>query len=196
MIIGLTGQSGSGKSSLSPFFLRLGFVVIDCDRVYREMTDKSTALTEEIAAHFGNQVLSADGGLCRNALASLVFADADCLKALNRITHPAIVLELENRLSELPPEQTAVLDAPTLFESGADRLCDRTIAVLSDPQLRLKRILERDALQPQQAKLRLEAQPADDFYIHRADAVVWNNGELSQFFKKIEAVLRQFGVMP
>ena len=168
-IIGLTGQSGTGKSTLAELAKNLGFTVLDCDRLAAK-------------AAFGQDVLSG-GVLNRKLLASRAFAGPEQTQKLNSIMFPAILALLENRLQAAARQGAAyaLLDAPTLFESGLDSRCNAVIAVLASEEQRRKRLLQRDRLTPQQLEDRLRAAKPDDYFKARTPYLLVNNGTKAEF---------------
>ena len=194
MIIGLTGQTGAGKSTVCEFLRQMSFCVIDCDKVAREVTEKGSLFLSKLAAAFGNDIILADGSLNRRLLASLAFSSKDKTELLNKITHPEILSAIKQKIEGSSCEIT-VLDAPTLFESGADKLCDRIIAVLCDENKRKARIITRDNLSGEQADVRLSAAKSNEFFTERADAVIFNDGTLSELEINLKNALNQIGVV-
>lgn len=189
-LIGLTGPSGTGKSTLSQVAERLRFTVIDCDRIAAAVTD-DPALLERLKVAFGSAVVI-NGRLDRKALADRAFASADATERLNRIMLPVIVEQIEQEIDRhiLKGAKKILLDAPTLFESGLDAACDTVVAVLADPALRAERIKARDHLTRAQVKKRLNVAKPDAFYLEKAAYIINNNGDLDVFQKKAEAFLR------
>ncbi|MBQ8869688.1 MAG: dephospho-CoA kinase [Oscillospiraceae bacterium] len=194
MIIGLTGQTGAGKSTVCKLLRQMSFLVIDCDKVAREVTEKGSPLLSRLAEAFGNDIISADGILDRRLLASRAFSSKDKTELLNKITHPEILNAIKTKISASTCENI-VLDAPTLFESGADKLCDRIISVLCDENKRKDRIVARDNLSAEQADVRLSAAKSNEFFTERADAVIYNDGTLSELEKNLKTALNQIGVV-
>ncbi len=178
MILGLTGPTGAGKSEAARAFAAKGFAVVDADRVAHQMMSTRSICTTRIAKEFGKNVLNSDGSLNRTALASIVFSDPQKLKTLNQITHPLIVTQMQKELNEAKAEGHvgAIVDAPMLFDSGADQLCGRVVAVLADERVRLPRIMTRDGLDRKRALQRMHAQPKESFYLSHADEILRNNG--------------------
>jgi len=194
LIIGLTGQTGAGKSTVCAFLKEKAIAVIDCDKVSREVTEKGSALLKKLADAFGADVLFKDGSLNRKCLAEKAFSSKEKTRLLNSITHPEILKAIKEKINELDA-QNILLDAPTLFESGADKLCDKIIAVVADENLRKSRITARDNLTEKQVSLRLSAQKDDKFYIEKADAVIINNGGTSELKNNTEKALQKIGVI-
>lgn len=180
MVVGLTGQTGAGKSTVSKVFASNGFAVVDADQVARKIVEKGTKCLDEIADLFGQQVINVDGTLNRKALAGIVFSDKSRLEALNTITYPYITGEIlrQIRLHSLKGEKLILLDAPTLFESRADDFCEIIISVLADADIREKRIIARDSLTAEQARKRMNSQLDEDFFRSHSDYIIQNNGRI------------------
>lgn len=176
-IVGLTGQSGAGKTTVGKILSGLGCAVIDCDALTRDPEVYNVQCLMDLQNAFGNDIVLG-GELKRGLLAKRAFATPESRKKLNSITHPRIL----NRLWDLihaeqeKGKRVIVLDAPTLFEAGLDRDCARILAVTAPEDLRLERILERDGISEAQALLRVSAQHTENFYTGRADYVVVNDG--------------------
>ena len=182
MVVGLTGQTGAGKSTVSRIFSENGFAVINADMVARKVVEKGSRCLDEIVDFFGNDVLSSDDTLDRRALAGIVFSDKAKLETLNTIVYPYItgeILRSIRRFSE-HGEKLILLDAPTLFESRADDFCEIIISVLAPAELRKKRIISRDGLTPEQAQRRMNSQLDEDFFESHSDYIIHNDGELSR----------------
>ena len=185
MVYGLVGRSGSGKSTAAQIFAEYGFFVIDCDKVAAE-TLKSDEVRRALADAFGADVLT-KRGVKKRLVAERAFANRESLDLLNSITHPPIVA----RLRELcEGREKAMLDAPTLFESGADKLCDRIVAVIAPDELCEKRLLARGGATLEAIRRRLEMQVSEDYICSRADAVIENLGDESELRKQIEHVAK------
>lgn len=189
-IIGLTGQTGAGKSTVAAWLRAHGTVCIDADRVSRAVTKPGTAAFKEVIAAFGKEILSADGTLNRRALGSLVFADEVKRKQLESILFPHIITDIRRQLerAEKNGAAVAVLDAPTLFESGLDKICTRTVGVVADENRRYDRIVSRDGLTADAAKARMNAQKSEAFFRTHCDAIIENNGDREALEKRIREV--------
>lgn len=179
-VLGLTGPTGAGKGVVAARLVKRGFVCIDADREARAVVEPGSPCLAALVRVFGAGILKGDGSLDRAELAKLAFAGGRVAE-LNATTHPFIRARIEYTLAELAQQGAhyVVLDAPALFESGADRICDRVAAVLAPREDRLARIMRRDGLTLEQAQGRLSAQPDDSFYTQRADAVLQNGGDES-----------------
>ena len=181
--VAIDGPGGAGKSTVAELLIRWGIPSLDTDAIYHELLLPPSSCLDELVTAFGTGILTSDGHLNRPALASLVFdpRHAERLDTLNRITHYYILEQVRIRCDAYEAQNVpaVLIDAPVLFESGFDKECDRTLAVLAAPSVRLSRIMERDGLSHEASVTRMKAQPSDDFYIQRADTVVYNNGDVS-----------------
>jgi len=171
LIVGLTGGTGAGKTSALAALEDLGSTVLDCDAVYHQMLRTDPALREAITAAFG-PVFCPDGSLDRQKLGTLVFSDHAALDRLNAIVYEYLPPELLRRAQG----HTLVgLDAISLMESGLGRLCACTVAVLAPAEDRVRRIMARDGISEDYARLRISAQQPDAFYRERCSHILENN---------------------
>ncbi len=197
-VLGLTGGSGSGKSAAASFLASRGGDVIDADAVYHRLIAKKGRCTRALARAFGPDILLPDGTLDRRKMASLVFAPdgREALSRLNETTHPFVMREIEKLLTRAKKAGVpyVVLDAPQLFEAGANRLCDATAAVLADRDLRIRRLSERDALPASDAARRIDAQLPDDYFRERCDFILENNGTAEELRQDCETLLSRLGL--
>ena len=180
LTVGLTGQSGAGKSTVAESLLALpGVRCLDLDRIYHELIAPGQPLVAALAAAFSDAVVRQDGTLDRRALAAAAFATPENAQKLNAVTHPAILRETARRRQALaadPAVRAVLLDAPLLFESGLDRQCDRVIAVIAPEEVRLDRIRRRDGLPEEAVRRRFLRQQPEEFYTSRADLVLDTGG--------------------
>lgn len=175
IIVGLTGTTGSGKSTVAAAFSEHGFEIIDCDKMARIAVEKGSPLIPKLTATFGNDIIKDDGTLDRKRLASRAFADEMHTRTLNSIMLPYIRKMINERI-EQSAERHILLDAPTLFESGADSICTATVGVIAPPQMRLERIMRRDSITEEEAKRRMSIQHNDSFFKENCTYVI-NNAE-------------------
>ncbi len=163
-LIGLTGRSGAGKSTAGAFARELGMPVLDCDAVYRELTSSPSECLAAIGEAFGEEAVSG-GRLNRPFVRETVFSDPAAMRVLHRLTARYMTRELFRRVREFHPAVKAVLlDAPTLFESGLDAVCDRILAVDAPEDVCVERICGRDGISPDDARKRLSWQHGRDFF--------------------------------
>ncbi len=186
-IIGVTGGTGSGKSTLCAILGELGTTVVDADKIAREVTLKGGAAYPEIVREFGTGILDDNGEIVRKALGDIVFNDSKKLELLEKITHKHIFREMEAAI-EASMASVVVLDVPLLFQCDFPFNCDLTVAVIADENVRINRIMKRDGLSEAQAKDRIRNQLSDAEYCQFADVVCENNGnseDMMEFAKKI-----------
>lgn len=177
LVIGLTGMSGAGKNTVAAVFASLGATVVDCDAIARKAladSDVKASLTET----FGDGILTETGDVHRGRLAALAFADEASTQKLNNMTHPYILEETKRQVEAV--SAVAVIDAPLLFQSGLDRLCQTTVAVISDRETRFSRILARDGLTREAAEARLSAQTGMDDLLFQADVTIENGSGVTE----------------
>ena len=186
IIIGLTGPTGSGKSSAATVAKKLGFKVVDCDSLARVAVEKGTDGLSALVIAFGKDILCSDGTLNRKALAKKAYSSPEKTELLNKTILPYIA-ELVKQ--ETVAENKVLLDAPTLFESGINTMCDATVAVLANTDIRLKRIMTRDKIEEDAAMLRINAGKNDDFYFKNADYVIYNNSQIQAFTEEFEKII-------
>lgn len=196
LIVGLTGQTGAGKSTVAHMFARRGVAVIDADEVARKTMESSKGCLMDLVIEFSTEVIHPDATLNREKLAKICFGNPHKLKRLNQIAYPYIVDAIEKHMSEICArgDEMLVLDAPTLYESGLDKQCDRVVAVIAEKETRIRRIIRRDNLAEEDARLRADAQNLDTFYTARADDIIKNNEDeqaLQQSFADLYARLRR-----
>ena len=182
MLIGLTGRSGAGKSTVSRFFQKEGFRVIDCDAIVHRLYSDA-AYSAKIAETFGNDCVS-NGCVDRKKLAAIVFADEKKLQLLNRV---ASVFIKDAILKEIQcvreSGEDAVLDAPLLFEYELEKECDEVWGVVCDMETAVKRLLLRDGKSEAEIRARLSAQHDNDYFRRHCDFLVENNGDDEAFLQ-------------
>ena len=176
--LGLTGPTGAGKSTVARLLEQNGIPLVDADAIARTVTEKGSPVLSALADTFGKDILFPDGSLDRRALAAVAFSSKENTEKLNAVTHPAILARIRRALADATGD-AVVLDAPLLFETGLDALCDHTAAIVADEAVRLARITVRDGISEEEAKKRMAVQPDTAFYAARADILLYNNGDRS-----------------
>ncbi len=192
-VVGLTGQTGAGKTTVCSILKGRDVAIIDADQVARDVVDEKKQCLADLALEFSISILNVDGTLNRERLASIVFGDKTKLKKLNSIIFPYILAQIREKIDACKKagDQLVVLDAPTLFESGADSFCDVVLSVVAPETQRLNRIVIRDRLGDAQARARMGAQHPDEFYTKRSKYVIVNDGDLEELRLKTLQVIDQ-----
>ena len=191
MIIGITGGTGCGKTTLLNAIAARGGLVLDCDAIYHRLLRTDKEMLAAMEARFPG-VLE-EGVLNRKKLGALVFSDENALLDLNRITHGAVKREVLCKLACRP--RLAAIDAIGLFEGALAELCDVTVAVTAPQEDRVRRLMARDGISESYARARIAAQHSPDWFRERCDYVLENNGDLDAFAAKCLAFLRRLGIM-
>ena len=175
-IIGLTGLTGAGKSTVAQKLMAYGCYHIDADKVAREVIINNENVKNKLKERFGSDVINADGTTNRPLLASRAFADEESTNALNEITHPAVIEEIKSIIKDMAEVgyRGIIIDAIALFESGLDSLCDFNVTVIAPKEIRLERIIKRDNITEEKALERINAQKDESFFTNKADFVLWN----------------------
>ncbi|WP_439257218.1 dephospho-CoA kinase [Lonepinella sp. BR2271] len=185
-IIGLTGGIGSGKTTIANFFAELGVPLVDADVVARQVVEKGSPLLEQIAVHFGQEILTEQGDLNRAVLREKVFNNESEKTWLNQLLHPAIRAECLVQLQA----QTApyvLFVVPLLIENKLTALCDRVLVVDVSVETQLERASQRDNNKRQLIQQIINAQVSRETRLSVADEVINNDGDLAQ----TESELRQ-----
>ena len=191
MIIGITGGTGCGKTTALNAVRQLGGVVLDCDQIYHQLLQTDRALLSAIDARFPGCVH--DGVLDRKALGRIVFSDKAALADLNAITHRAVKDAVLLELAKKPP--LAAIDAIGLFEGGLAELCDATVVVTAPEEVRISRLMQRDGISADYAKMRIQAQRPQSEFVALCDYSLENAGTQQQFQDQCLAFFRQLTIM-
>lgn len=186
-LIGMTGRSGCGKSTVSAVAESMGILVLDCDGIYREMTSRPSDCLRAIQETFGGETVR-DGALYRPALREKVFRDPGEMARLNEITARYMTAEIDSRLQNTTAE-IAILDAPTLFESGMQSVCDDLLCVTAPEESCIRRIMLRDCISREDALLRLNSQRSESFFIENCNFHLHNDGDIETFRSSAHTLL-------
>lgn len=197
VIIGLTGPTGAGKGEVCTLLAHNDAIaVLDCDLVARWVVEKGEPCLQELVREFSDSILQPDGSLNRRTLGSIVFSDEQRLQRLNEIIFPYIRERIDREIEILQQtgKREIILDAPTLFESGADRRCDRIVAVTASDAVRRKRIMCRDGITAEQAQNRMDSQFPNEYYEQRAGYVIRNDGDRDSLRHQVAGLELWLGV--
>lgn len=193
-IIGLCGGSGSGKGAVGNIFSKNGYLTIDTDKVYRDITDNKSKCLDALICEFGAEILNSNATLDRKALGKIVFNDKKKLRMLNDISHAFILQRVREIIKEAESLNYCgvVVDAPLLYESGFHKECDAVVAVIADRDIRIKRIVARDLIDEESAIKRIDSQISDNELSARADYTIVNNEGLAVLEARVTDFIKRF----
>ena len=191
LVIGITGGTGCGKTTLLNVIREHGGMVLDCDQIYHELLSSDPALLDAIEARFPGTV--ENGVLQRKKLGNIVFSEENALLDLNRITHGAVKAEVLRRLEKKP--KLAAIDAIELFAGGLAPICHVTVAVTAPTEERNRRLMTRDGISREYAAARIAAQKSEEYFREKCDYVLENNGSQQEFLWKCLAFFGELGIM-
>ncbi len=191
MIIGITGGSGCGKTTLLNLIADRGGLVLDCDAIYHQLLTTDKTMLDAIEARFPGVI--EDGQLNRKKLGAIVFKEEAALLDLNAITHAAVKKEVLRQLEKGP--KLAAIDAIGLFEGKLAELCDVTVAVTAPVEVRVARLMARDGISEEYARARIAAQHDEGWFREKCHWVLENNSNLDAFATKCLAFLAHMGIM-
>lgn len=188
-IVGITGGTGTGKTTVLNYLKTLDAHVIDCDAVYHQLLKENKQLLADLEAAFGGVVK--DGELDRKALGAVVFSDEKALQRLNEITHHYISQEVESQLERerAAGRSICAIDAIGLLEGGLKDRCDFTVGIVAPTELRVSRLMAREGITEEYARLRIDAQKPNEYFMENCDYVLENgNNDLAEFNNKCAAL--------
>ncbi|MFJ8307568.1 MULTISPECIES: dephospho-CoA kinase [unclassified Streptomyces] len=186
--VGLTGGIGAGKSEVSRLFVSYGAVLIDADRIAREVVEPGTSGLAAVVEAFGPGILSADGTLDRPKLGGVVFSDPDKLAILNKIVHPLVGARSAALESAAGPDSVVIHDVPLLAENGLAPLYDLVVVVDAAPETQLDRLVRLRGMTPDEARARMAAQADRAQRLAVADVVIDNDGPLEALEPQVRKV--------
>ena len=195
VVIGLTGGIACGKSTVARILKSKNAIIIDADLESKKLMQTGSPIWTKLAAEFGREILNPDNTISRSRLGDMVFGDKDKLNKLNSIVHPGVIEHVADeirRYKTLGRWPAIVLDAPLLFEAGAEKLVDFTWVVAVDRQTQINRLLARDKITPEQAVQRIEAQMPLEKKVALADAVINNTGSRRATRALVNALWNQY----
>ncbi|MEU6034924.1 dephospho-CoA kinase [Actinomadura sp. NPDC047616] len=186
--VGLTGGIGSGKSEVSARLAAHGAMIIDADRIAREVVEPGTPGLAAVVEEFGAQVLRPDGALDRERLGSIVFSDADRLAALNAIVHPLVGERVAELMETAPEDAVVVYDVPLLAENGLAGMYDVVVVVDAPVETQIRRLVERRGMTEEEARARIAAQATREQRRALAHRVIDNSGSLDELRAQADAL--------
>lgn len=192
-VIGLSGGTGTGKSLVCEYLIAHGAYIIDTDKIGHDIILKGEPAYGEIVAYYGDGILDEEGNIVRKRLGAIVFSDKKKLEFLNHCTHKYILEEIKRLIQNEKEKGIAkyvVIDAPVLFEAGADKVCDTIWIVTADLPVRIQRIMKRDGIDYDMALARISNQKSPEEYAKLADVLIKNNGNKEDLQYQLDALLK------
>lgn len=187
-LVAITGNSGSGKSTVANFYRNLGFEVCDADKVAYSVLQQQNTIVQQLVEHFGHDILDEQGILKRKVLANRAFSTVEGTKKLTKITYPAI---LEQILKQWKQNKSKIffVDGAVIIGHPLQNYCDKIVLVQTEQQQAIERICKRDGISQQMALCRLKAQPNAEILEKAADYLLFNRGNLEQLQQQAKVVL-------
>lgn len=190
MIIGITGNSGSGKTIISKILAeKINAKIIDADKIAKKMTSNKTEYLKETIKIFGQEILE-DDKLNRKKLAEIIYKNKIKKHQLDKLTYKYVAKEIQKEVFS-EAGKNVIIDAPLLFESGLNKICEINIAVIAKKSIKIERICKRDKIEIETAKARLAIQRAENYYTRKADYVLENNGKIEEI--NLEEICTKIG---
>lgn len=197
-IIGITGSSGAGKTTVCNIFKhRYNAKIIDADKIAKELSRNGTCYFEEIVKYFGDDILQKDvkystSEINRKKLADIIFNDESKREVLNKITEKHVVKHINQIIEKYSKlDNLIVIDAPLLFETQLNEKCDMIIGIIANPKLKIERICQRDNITNEIASKRINALKSDEFLIKNCNRIITNNGDTEELKEQIELTLNE-----
>lgn len=193
-IIGITGSSGSGKSTVCEILNeKYNVKIIDADKIAKELLTSGTEYYNDVISKFGIEITNGSGEIDRKKLADLIYNDDKKREMLNNSTFYYVVKKIKLRAKEINSVDI-IIDAPLLFESKLDDICNFTIGVIAKESVQIERIIKRDTISKEQACKRLKAQQTNDFYMSKCTEIIENNNEYIETEKQIEEIAKKYNI--
>ena len=187
MVIGITGNSGSGKSEVSKILAqKLHAEIVDADEIVRKISEPGNEYYEKQVELFGEE----NNKLNKSKIAEIIYNNTEKRERLNDLTFKYVVIEIKNQAESINGENV-ILDVPLLFESGLDKMCDFTIGIIAKKEMKIDRISKRDNIDRKTAEARLNIQKSEEYYIKNADYIIENNGQLNEI--NLEEICTKIG---
>lgn len=192
MVIGITGSSGAGKSTICEILKNeYNVKIINADKIAKQLSNRGTNYIKDIIEKFGEDIVDEKGELKRRKLADIIYTNPEKRNELNNCTFKYIRKEIEKEIKKIKKGETIIIDAPLLFECKLDKLCDKIIGVVSQKKLQIERIIARDNIDCKHAENRLQAQEGNEFYIKKCDLVIENNNDIEEIEDKIRKMAKE-----
>ncbi len=186
-IVGVTGSSGAGKTKVCEYLEnKYKCEIIDADKIAKQLSKKGSLYLNRIIDHFGEDIVYKNGALNRKKLANMIYHDNEKREKLNQCTFEYIVQEIKEKISHVTDKQMIVIDAPLLYESGLDSICDTVVAVLGKKEEQIERICARDGISEEEAESRIAIQNDNEFFKENADIIIDNTGTIEKLKEQIE----------
>ncbi|MDO4794282.1 MAG: dephospho-CoA kinase [Filifactor alocis] len=185
--IGLTGSIGAGKSTVSSYLKKRGYIVLDADQIVHNLYEQNS-FCEMLGKEFGREFLDEEGFIDRRRLSRAVFEDEVMRRRLNDLVHPLVIHRLFEEASRFK-EEKVIYDVPLLFETKMDLYMDAIIVIVSEEELSKKRVQLRDNRSRQEVDKIFDRQIAQEIKIQKADFVIFNDSSLEELFQKVDEVL-------
>lgn len=192
-VLGVTGGIGTGKSTVTRMFADLGAETISADQIARKIIEKDNPAYAEVVGAFGEEILDRNGNIDRARLASIVFSDPDKRKILEKITHPRIIGEMQEKAQSFradppAPDAVLVLEIPLLIECGLEGMVDEVLLIAAEQETQLSRLTSSRTMSREEALARIAAQMPLSQKLDRADRVIWNDSSFEQLKRDVEEV--------
>lgn len=195
MIIGITGSSGSGKSTICEILDNNYYIkIINADKIAKKLSKKGTNYIIDIIKAFGADIVNDEGELKRKKLAEIIYSNPEKREILNNCTFKYIKKEIMKQINKVQDGTSIIIDAPLLFESNLDKICDKVIGVISKRELQIERVVARDNLDYDEAEKRIEAQASNEFYKKNCDIVIKNDNNFQYLENKIKEIAKNLGL--
>lgn len=188
--LAITGSSGSGKTTIAELFLKLDDTfLINTDELAREMAENDKNYLKDIILAFGGKILNSSMGLDRKRLSKIIAEDVDARIELNRITKKNLMPRIDKIIEENKDKKLIVVDVPVLYENELENYFDKVLAIVSDKEEQIKRIMKRDGLNRDNAEARLNMQLDNDFFKENADFLIVNFGKSkTELYKEVSKI--------
>lgn len=179
-IIGLVGTSGSGKTTIGEILKREENVtIIDADEIAKKLSRKGSLYFKSIVECFGDYIIDEKGELKRKELAEIIFVDKKKREELNKLTFIYVVDEIKRMISLSSTKEIIIIDAPLLFESNLNKICDYVVGIIAPNEIKVQRIMARDGITEEKALKRLNIQKDNEFIKENSDFVIENTKDIA-----------------